>query len=213
MKWKIFALTLCMLVFASGVLASDPMEKPEKASAASMDFQAQSTLLGNVETYFNTYETYPTGLDDCGFLRIDNPFRTRFIQTNSELRENAFSLTKGANTDLEKTFLLYDFVSNIKYKRYEDWRYPADVLDTLDGDCNDQAVLLASMLNSIGIHSYVAYGGETLTGEDHAWVAVSIEGKLLQVDPTATDFYSVYENSENYSPILGIYNQDLSMNC
>jgi tetratricopeptide (TPR) repeat protein len=77
-----------------------------------------------------------------------------------EVRAKAAELTKGLNTDLEKTEALYDFVAkNFRYVslslgvgRYQP--HPAsDVLHNQYGDCKDKHTLLASMLEAEGLHA------------------------------------------------------------
>src|SRR5246127_4572256 len=77
-----------------------------------------------------------------------------------EVRTKAEELTKGLNSDLEKTQALYDYVSkNFRYVslslglgRYQP---PAasDVLHDQYGDCKDKHTLLASLLEAEGLHA------------------------------------------------------------
>ncbi len=77
-----------------------------------------------------------------------------------EVRAKADELTKGLNTDLEKTEALYDFVAkNFRYVslslgvgRYQP-HSAADVLHDQYGDCKDKHTLLASMLEAEGLHA------------------------------------------------------------
>jgi tetratricopeptide (TPR) repeat protein/transglutaminase-like putative cysteine protease len=77
-----------------------------------------------------------------------------------EIRAKADALTKGLNTDLEKTEALYDYVAkNFRYVslslgvgRYQP--HPAsDVLHNQYGDCKDKHTLLASLLEAEGLHA------------------------------------------------------------
>ena len=77
-----------------------------------------------------------------------------------EVRAKAQELTKGLNSDLEKTEALYDFVAkNFRYVslslglgRYQP--HPAsDVLHNQYGDCKDKHTLLESMLEAEGLHA------------------------------------------------------------
>jgi tetratricopeptide (TPR) repeat protein len=79
---------------------------------------------------------------------------------SKEVRAKAAELTKGLNSDLDKTEALYDFVAkNFRYvslslglSRYQ----PAaagDVLHNQYGDCKDKNTLLAALLEAEGLHS------------------------------------------------------------
>jgi tetratricopeptide (TPR) repeat protein len=77
-----------------------------------------------------------------------------------EVRTKAQELTKGLNTDLEKTEALYDFVAkNFRYVslslgvgRYQP-HAASDVLHDQYGDCKDKHTLLASLLEAEGLHA------------------------------------------------------------
>ena len=77
-----------------------------------------------------------------------------------EVRAKAQELTKGLNTDLEKTEALYDFVAkNFRYVslslgvgRYQP-HAASDVLHDQYGDCKDKHTLLASLLQAEGLHA------------------------------------------------------------
>ena len=77
-----------------------------------------------------------------------------------EVRAKAQELTKGLNTDLEKTEALYDFVAkNFRYVslslgvgRYQP-HAASDVLHDQYGDCKDKHTLLASLLEAEGLHA------------------------------------------------------------
>jgi tetratricopeptide (TPR) repeat protein len=81
-------------------------------------------------------------------------------QPSAEVRAKAQELTKGLNTDLEKTEALYDFVAkNFRYVslslgvgRYQP-HAAADVLHDQYGDCKDKHTLLASLLEAEGLHA------------------------------------------------------------
>jgi tetratricopeptide (TPR) repeat protein len=77
-----------------------------------------------------------------------------------EVRAKAQELTKGMNSDLEKTEALYDFVAkNFRYVslslgvgRYQP-HSATDVLHDQYGDCKDKHTLLASLLEAEGLHA------------------------------------------------------------
>jgi tetratricopeptide (TPR) repeat protein len=77
-----------------------------------------------------------------------------------EVRAKAAELTKGLDTDLDKTEALYDYVAkNFRYVslslglgRYQP-HAAADVLHDQYGDCKDKHTLLASLLEAEGLHA------------------------------------------------------------
>ena len=78
----------------------------------------------------------------------------------AEVRAKAAELTKGLDTDLEKTEALYDYVAkNFRYVslslgvgRYQP-HAASDVLANQYGDCKDKHTLLASLLEAEGLHA------------------------------------------------------------
>src|SRR5437879_1471890 len=80
-----------------------------------------------------------------------------------EVRTKAQELTKGLNSDLEKTEALYDYVAkNFRYVslslgvgRYQP-HAASEVLHDQYGDCKDKHTLLASLSESIGLHASAA---------------------------------------------------------
>jgi Flp pilus assembly protein TadD len=81
-------------------------------------------------------------------------------QPSKEVRTKADALTKGMQTDLEKTQALYEFVAaNFRYvslslglARYQP-HAAADVLHNQYGDCKDKHTLLAALLEAEGLHA------------------------------------------------------------
>jgi Flp pilus assembly protein TadD len=79
---------------------------------------------------------------------------------SKEVKAKAQELTKGLNSDLEKTEALYDFVAkNFRYvslslglARYQP-QAAVDVLHNQYGDCKDKNTLLAALLEAEGLHS------------------------------------------------------------
>jgi len=81
-------------------------------------------------------------------------------EPSKEVRAKAAELTKGLNSDLDKTEALYDFVAkNFRYvslslglARYQP-QAAGDVLHNQYGDCKDKNTLLAALLEAEGLHS------------------------------------------------------------
>lgn len=78
----------------------------------------------------------------------------------ADIRTKSLELTKGLNSNMEKTEALYDFVAqNFRYVslslglgRYQP-QSAADVLRNQYGDCKDKNTLLAALLEAQGLHS------------------------------------------------------------
>jgi len=81
-------------------------------------------------------------------------------EPSPDVKAKAAELTKGLNTDLEKTEALYDYVAkNFRYVslslgvgRYQP-HSSNDVLHNQYGDCKDKHTLLASLLEAEGLHA------------------------------------------------------------
>ncbi|MBS7619908.1 transglutaminase domain-containing protein [Candidatus Bathyarchaeota archaeon] len=64
------------------------------------------------------------------------------------------------------------FISNISYGSFETPRYPNETLLDRRGDCDDQAILLVTMLRSVGIPAYLQIGivfNEDIQGKTTSW--------------------------------------------
>jgi tetratricopeptide (TPR) repeat protein len=79
---------------------------------------------------------------------------------SGEVRAKAAELTRGLNSDVEKTEALYDFVAkdfryvslSLGLARYQP-QAAGDVLRNQYGDCKDKNTLLAALLEAEGLHS------------------------------------------------------------
>jgi hypothetical protein len=80
-----------------------------------------------------------------------------FTEPDAQVRELAARLTKGKTTRDEKLRALFDFVSDdIRYLNYvsgEWWlpNRPQQLLARREGDCDDKAILLITLLRAVGI--------------------------------------------------------------
>jgi hypothetical protein len=117
-----------------------------------------------------------------------------------ELRAKAEELTAGRKTSLEKMEALYDYVAlNFRYVslslgvgRYQP-RAAADVFRDQYGDCKDKHTLLASLMESIGLHAdtVLINSSEKLDPEfpspgafDHVITRADVDGQAVWVDVT-----------------------------
>lgn len=82
-----------------------------------------------------------------------------FMSNYDEIEEMA-SLLAGSeeSTLLCVLNLLNWFINNATYANYEVPKYPNETLKSGTGDCDDQAILLISMLRSLGIPSFLQVG-------------------------------------------------------
>jgi Flp pilus assembly protein TadD/transglutaminase-like putative cysteine protease len=118
-----------------------------------------------------------------------------------EVRTKAEELTKGLNTDLEKTEALYDYVAkNFRYVslslglgRYQP-HAAADVLKDQYGDCKDKHTLLASLLQAEGLRANSVLINSTRKLDpdvpspsqfDHVITMLPLSGQEVWMDTTA----------------------------
>ena len=78
------------------------------------------------------------------------------------------------------------------------WRKPADTLEEMRGDCDDKAILLASLLIAMGFDAWVRIGtiripesarnrGVKPGTYDHAWVIVRQGLEWIELDPSCSN--------------------------
>lgn len=79
-----------------------------------------------------------------------------------------------------------NWVTNINYSDY--WRYPEETIKNRDGDCEDFAILLCSLLRAYGYSPDDVYVALGMGSDDigHAFVALKEDGKWSYVEPQAT---------------------------
>ncbi len=98
-----------------------------------------------------------------------------------------------------------DFVCrNISYRRDigEFWQLPSETIATGQGDCEDSAILLTSLLKNF-TNAYVVLG--SLQGWGHAWAA-SEEGEILETTYTRA---TIVPDPENYCPYVYFSDQEV----
>jgi transglutaminase-like putative cysteine protease len=96
-----------------------------------------------------------------------------FWANDTEIATLARSLTASEPTVLGKVARLVGwFSANVTYFNHEVPMFPDDTLTLRQGDCDDQSILLISMLRSLGIPSYLEVGvvfNSGITGDDTVW--------------------------------------------
>ncbi len=94
-----------------------------------------------------------------------------FTEPDAQVRELAASLTRGKATRDDKLRALFDFVADdIRYVNYvsgEWWlpNRPQQLLARREGDCDDKALLLITLLKAVGIEAQEVMVQTRLTGE------------------------------------------------
>jgi predicted transglutaminase-like cysteine proteinase len=147
------------------------------------------TVTYNIES---TAETVPNltvsgsgGMSDIPSTLVNEYTSTTdtFWTNDTEITALAQSITADQPTVLGKvTSLVKWFNENVDYTNNEVPLYPNQTLKQHSGDCDDQSILLISMLRSIGVPSYLEIGvffHSGLSGEDTVWdghLAISEKG-------------------------------------
>jgi len=145
-----------------------------------------------------------------------------FITPNDPVVRQKVEKIISANPLLPKWIVLRDWVGrNIEYVkdealfgRREYWQLPRETLMRGKGDCEDQAILLATMLRAVGYgwdDVYVVCG--MTQGEGHAWVVlkiVDVFGKEVWkiLEPTVGGFYTFDLEAEFMEREICLYFND-----
>lgn len=203
----------------TGFLTLDARESSIEKAEAEMVVESPAMALSEIRSYWKTNkeeigETLNPLIEDRVLIQISRESQTKLFITDEEVTQLTYEITAHGKTDLENTYLIYDFVTNnVSYFVYEDWRDTKEILNSKSGDCTDKSILMVSMLDSLGVESYVVYGTSDYEFTSHAWVAVRIDDTWLYLDPTVDDFYYVHKTLENksefyryYDPIAGMFN-------
>ncbi len=114
------------------------------------------------------------GVDDIPPGLVEEYTReTETFRRNDEVESLARELAGEEATVLGVvTRLIGWFMTNITYGNFDTPRYPDETLGGLRGDCDDQAILLISMLRSLGIPSFLQVGvvfTESIDSENSSW--------------------------------------------
>ncbi len=94
-----------------------------------------------------------------------------FTEPDEEVRRLAAELTKGKTTRDEKLRALFDFVADdIRYVNYQSGEWwlpnrPQQLLARREGDCDDKAMLLITLLKAVGIDAQEVMVQTRLTGQ------------------------------------------------
>lgn len=103
-----------------------------------------------------------------------------FTEPDDEVRRLAANLTKGKKTREEKLRALFEFVADdIRYVNYvsgEWWlpNRPQQLLARREGDCDDKAILLITLLRSVGIEAQEVMVQTRLTGQPSVMLSKNV---------------------------------------
>ena len=89
----------------------------------------------------------------------EHTIKTETFRWSEEIESLAANISKDSSTVLETVIGLIDWVdSTVSYCNFEIPLYPEETLEGHQGDCDDQAILLISMLRSLGIPAFLQVG-------------------------------------------------------
>ncbi|HEY2512296.1 MAG TPA: transglutaminase domain-containing protein, partial [Polyangiaceae bacterium] len=108
-----------------------------------------------------------------------------FTEPDEEVRRLATELTKGKTTREDKLRALFDFVSDdIRYVNYTSGEWwlpnrPQQLLARREGDCDDKAMLLITLLRAVGIDAQEVMVQTRLTGQPSLLLAKNVAVPLF----------------------------------
>lgn len=170
----------------------------------------------------NWSETVEDVLSRCELRQAISPWCGDVLADSEELEELAGGLCDDDDSDIEKVFNIYEFVTNnLSYLIFTDFRNATEVLSTGAGDCYDKSVVLVSLLRNQGFDAYVMSGGDPQNGASHAWVVARVDNSWVPMDPTVSDFSFVYdclndnecEQREHYERVWSMFNEQTFLEC
>ncbi len=115
-----------------------------------------------------------------------------YIQSNDpKIITKAKEITKGTKGPKERVEKIVNWMfKNIKKRATASIPSAVEVLETMEGDCNEHAILFAALSRAIGIPAKIVVGVVYLQNGFyyHAWNSVYIGGKWIPVDATFGEF-------------------------
>lgn len=119
----------------------------------------------------------------------------KLVDELSSQEQALFRSRQHGSFDYRVQAILKYFFKHFKYKpgsrSFDYWLFPDETIAEGGGDCEDRAILLASLFLASGISGYVVrvalgrlYDAEKKTSKDHAWVMYRNEdGKWMCLEP------------------------------
>lgn len=138
-----------------------------------------------MQTFFERIDSGIQGTDQTVARMV---WLVLHAQHDSKLRPLALSIIKtSANGQLERIQAVQNWVnSNVRYLPdpvdVETVQAPSVTIDNLFGDCDDQAVLVAALLMSIGNEVQFKVVGQAVNSMDHVWAQALVGGHWIDVD-------------------------------
>lgn len=127
---------------------------------------------------------------------------TNFPADDAEIANEAIALTKGEPTVLGKLTNLIGWLNqNITYDNYEVPRFADETFMKRKGDCDDQSILLISMLRSLGIPAYLEIGVVFNRGIDNDEVIWDGHLSIDEVDVGWHGWVMVYVTPWGWMPV------------
>ncbi|KYC45512.1 MAG: Transglutaminase-like superfamily protein [Candidatus Methanofastidiosum methylothiophilum] len=134
-------------------------------------------LLRNQITVYEKLKNY----DMTVFITPDNEKIRSFA--NQIDTENPVTIYKFVRDEIKyvEDYLTFDY-------RFEYWQFPEETLKLRTGDCEDQAILLCTLLRAKGYspEDVKVVFGLTSSNTGHAWVELFYEGGWVVFDPTSS---------------------------
>lgn len=118
-------------------------------------------------------------------------------RTDLGIRQAAISIIwlQPAHASLAEACSLFEWVrDHVRYVRdivdVETLSTPGKTLEQLIGDCDDQAVLLAALLESVGYPTRFVVTAYNFPGNfEHVYLQVQIDGEWFDCDPTENEAF------------------------
>lgn len=169
-------------------------------SAATFMLVTLPTFLRNILPRLGSRVQYRDGLY---YVAVRNPWEWHEIREFIQPRNpDIIAFYSQIGSDV---WSCLDFVCrNISYRRDigEFWQLPSETIATGQGDCEDSAILLTSLLKNF-TNAHVVLG--SLQGWGHAWGA-SKEGEILETTYTRA---MIVPDPENYRPYVYFSDQEV----
>ncbi len=153
-------------------------------------FKSEKSLRGIKNNPF-----FPEKINDSYFIYLNESEK---IVINEDIKKLASKITSGANTTLEASAMIAEWVNkNIKYTiKDENHDYAESVLNSSEilknkkGVCDEFSTMFLALTRAVGIPSrYVAgYASNKTVMGPHAWVQALIGGEWVDFDPTYGEY-------------------------
>jgi hypothetical protein len=141
-----------------------------------------------MQTFFEQIDSGIQGTDQTVARMV---WLVQHSQHDSKLRPLALSIIKtSADGQLQRVQAIQDWVNaNVRYVpdpvTVETVQAPSVTVENSFGDCDDQAVLVAALLMSIGTEVQFKAVGQGVNEMEHVWAQALVGGQWIDVDTVA----------------------------